>query len=67
LKIDSTELFKIYVSPESNDIAPKFNQLVKIETDDADDPINITGEIDTIATQGSSGASIYTTFARHDW
>jgi hypothetical protein len=66
LQIDSTELFKIYVSPESNDIAPKFNQLVKIETDDADDPIIVTGEIDTIATQGSSGASTYTTFARHD-
>jgi hypothetical protein len=66
LKIDSTDIVKFYVSPESNDIAPKFNQLVKIETDDPEDTINVTGEIDTIATQGSTGASTYTTFARHD-
>jgi hypothetical protein len=66
LKIDSTEMFKIYVSPDSNDIAPKFNQLVAVEVDDSDEPILITGEVDTIATQGSSGASNYTTFARHD-
>jgi hypothetical protein len=66
LQIDSTELVKAYVSSDSNDIAPKFNQLVRIELDDPEDAINVTGEIDTIATQGSSGASTYTTFPRHD-
>lgn len=66
LQIDSTELFKIYAKPDSNDIAPKFNQLVAIEVDDTDEPIQVTGEIDTIATQGSTGAANYTTFARHD-
>jgi hypothetical protein len=66
LKIDSTGIVKFYVSSESNDVAPKFNQLVKIEVDDPEDTISVTGEIDTIATQGSTGASTYTTFARHD-
>jgi hypothetical protein len=66
LKIDSTSIVKFYVSSESNDVAPKFNQLVKIEVDDPEDTISVTGEIDTIATQGSTGASTYTTFARHD-
>jgi hypothetical protein len=66
LKVDSTDIIKFYVSPDSNDIAPKYNQLVKIETSDSSDPIIVLGEIDTIAIQGSTATSNYTTFARHD-
>ena len=66
INFDSPEIVKIYAKADSNDIAPKFNQLVAIEFDDPDDAPIITGEIDTIATQGSSGAASYTTFARHE-
>jgi len=65
LNITSTSVIKIYAKADSNDIAPKFNQLVAIEVDDAEDAIEVTGEIDTIATQGSGGAATYTTFPRH--
>ena len=65
LNITSTSVIKIYAKADSNDIAPKFNQLVAIEVDDAEDAIEVTGEIDTIATQGSDGAANYTTFSRH--
>ena len=65
LNIASTAVIKIYAKADSNDIAPKFNQLVAIELDDAEDAIEVTGEIDTIATQGSGGAANYTTFPRH--
>lgn len=65
LNIASTAVIKIYAKADSNDIAPKFNQLVAIELDDTEDAIKVTGEIDTIATQGSGGAANYTTFPRH--
>jgi len=65
LNIASTAVIKIYAKADSNDIAPKFNQLVAIELDDTEDSIEVTGEIDTIATQGSGGAANYTTFPRH--
>ena len=65
LNIASTAVIKIYAKADSNDIAPKFNQLVAIELDDPEDAITVTGEIDTIATQGSGGAANYTTFPRH--
>ena len=68
LQIDSTEEIKIYAKPDSNDIAPKFNQLVRIEVEDTDglyDGIRVTGEIDTIALLGAGGTSEYTTFPRH--
>ena len=65
LNIASTAVIKIYAKADSNDIAPKFNQLVAIELDDPEDSITVTGEIDTIATQGSGGAANYTTFPRH--
>ena len=66
INFESPEVVKIYAKSDSNDIAPKFNQLVSIEFDDPDDAPVIVGEIDTIATQGSSGSSNYTTFARHE-
>jgi hypothetical protein len=65
LQIDSNSEVLIYASPNSNDIAPKFNQIVKIEMDETPG-ITVTGEEDLIATLGSAGASEYTTFPRHD-
>lgn len=73
LTITSTNEVKIFAKPESNDIAPKFNQLVRIEFDDTDEDfdadiegVKVTGELDTIAVLGSSAAGTYTTFGRHD-
>ena len=65
IKFDSSAVVKIFVEPESNDIAPKFNQLVSIESDDTPG-ITVTGEIDLIATLGAVGAASYTTFSRHN-
>lgn len=50
------------VSPNSNDIAPKRNQLVKIVMDD----VTVTGEVDTIATGGTPAGINYTTTPRHE-
>ena len=65
IKIDSTATILIFVDPDSNDIAPKFNQLVSIEQDETPG-IVVVGEEDTIAALGSVGASSYTTFSRHE-
>ena len=45
----------------SNDLAPKRNQLLSI------DPLSVTvtGEVDTIAVSGSTGAINYTTPSRN--
>lgn len=47
--------------PNSNDIAPKRNQLIKINMDD----VTVTGEVDTIATGGTPAGVSYTTTPRH--
>lgn len=47
--------------PNSNDIAPKRNQLIKINMDD----VVVTGEVDTIATGGTPAGVNYTTTPRH--
>ena len=65
VKVDSVAALLIFVDPNSNDIAPKFNQLVSIEKDETPG-IVVTGEEDTIATLGSVGASSYTTFSRQE-
>jgi len=65
IKIDSIATILIFVDPDSNDIAPKFNQLVSIEQDETPG-IVVVGEEDTIAALGSVGASSYTTFSRHE-
>ena len=65
IKFDSSAVVKIFAEPESNDIAPKFNQLVSIEFDDTPG-ITVTGEVDLIATLGAVGAASYTTFSRHN-
>ena len=49
------------VIPNSNDIAPKRNQLLSIDLQE----VVVVGENDTIAVAGSSGAVVYTTTARH--
>lgn len=52
---------QIYVSPDSNDIAVRRNNLLTIDSART----NIVGEVDSIAVAGSSGASDYRTFSRH--
>jgi hypothetical protein len=49
------------VVPNSNDIAPKRNQLLSIDLQE----VVVVGENDTIAVAGSSGAVVYTTTSRH--
>lgn len=48
--------------PNSNDIAPKRNQLIKIIMDD----VTVTGEVDTIATGGTPAGIGYSTTPRHE-
>jgi len=64
IRFESTGIVLIFVTPNSNDIAPKFNQIVNIEFDETPG-ITITGEEDLIATLGAQGAASYTTFSRH--
>lgn len=58
---DANSTIRITVIPNSNDLAPNRNQLLRI------DPLslNITGDVDTIALAGSSGTINYTTPSRH--
>jgi len=51
----------ITASPNSNDIAPKRNELLIILSDDTE----ITGEVDTMVTGGTSAGVNYTTTPRH--
>lgn len=52
----------ITASPDSNDIAPKRNQLLQIDMDQ----VTVTPEIDTIATGGVVAGIGYRTVPRHD-
>ena len=52
---------KIFLRPKSNDIAPKRNQIIEI---DSGSETSIQSNIDTIATRGSAGAASYTTVSR---
>ena len=63
IRFNSTDQISIICSPESNDIAPKFNQLVQIDLDQSLDLVS--SELDTISVFGTAGASNYTTFSRH--
>ncbi|MFK5281443.1 hypothetical protein ACI3PL_17965, partial [Lacticaseibacillus paracasei] len=42
---DTTDNIKVYVRPNSLDLSPKFNQLLRIGSDE----ISVIGEIDTVA------------------
>jgi hypothetical protein len=52
---------EITVSPESNDLAPRRNELLNILVDEG----TISGEVDTMITGGTSAGIDYTTTSRH--
>ena len=58
---DVTTTIKFTADPNSNDLAPKRNQLLQI----LDQDVTISGEVDTIAVSGSGGAIKYSTTSRH--
>ena len=58
---DNTNSIRITVIPNSNDLAPKRNQLIQIDPLE----VHVTGEIDSIAVAGSAGAMNYSTPSRH--
>ena len=62
--IESKAPILIFVTPNSNDIAPKFNQVINIEFNEIPG-VTVTGEEDLIASLGAQGAALYTTFNRH--
>jgi hypothetical protein len=55
------DYIEITVSPESNDLAPRRNELLNILVDDG----TISGEVDTMITGGTSAGIDYTTTSRH--
>lgn len=68
---DTTDIIRLTVLPNSFDLAPKRNQLLDIALSVPSgrgdlEPSTVTGEIDTIAVSGSSGAVNYTTVPRHE-
>jgi len=65
ITIQSSDVLLIFVTPNSNDIAPKYNQIINIEFDETPG-ITVTGEEDKIAILGAQGAATYTTFPRHE-
>lgn len=58
---DTNAQIRIEVQPDSNDLAPKRNQLLSLDTA----YVTVTGDIDTIAVAGPSGVIRYSTFSRH--
>lgn len=58
---DTTDTIRLTLVPNSNDLAPKRNQLLEISMS----AVTIVGEVDTIAVSGSSGTVNYTTTSRH--
>lgn len=57
---NNTDVIRVTLTPNSLDLAPKRDQLISIDNT----YVNITPEIDTIATAGSSGSINYTTTSR---
>jgi hypothetical protein len=55
------DYIEITASPESNDLAPKRNELLNILVDDS----TVSGEVDTMITGGTSAGVDYTTTSRH--
>lgn len=62
IPVDTPKTINVYCAPASNDIVAKRNNLIQIDTNKSE----ITGDIDTIAVGGASGAPDYTTYNRHD-
>ena len=61
LPVEQNESINIYVSPASNDIVSKRNNLLSIDIDKT----QVIADVDTISVSGSSGAIDYKTFNRH--
>jgi hypothetical protein len=55
------DYIEVTVSPESNDLAPKRNELLNILVDEC----IVRGEVDTMITGGTSAGIDYTTTSRH--
>ena len=55
------DYIEITLSPESNDLAPRRNELLNILVDNC----TISGEVDTMITGGTSAGIDYTTTSRH--
>lgn len=58
---DGSSTIILHAMPNSNDVAPKRNQLLQILMDQ----VTVTPEIDTIATGGTNAGINYTTTPRH--
>ena len=58
---DTNAQIRIEVQPDSNDLAPKRNQLLSLDAA----YVTVSGDIDTIAVAGPSGVIRYSTFSRH--
>jgi hypothetical protein len=58
--VDTDTIITLFARPESNDIAPKRNQIIEIDLQNT----NITSTVDTIATRGTSGIDDYVTTPR---
>ena len=58
---DNTASIRIEVIPNSNDLAPKRNQLISLDMAET----SVSGAIDTIAVAGSAGTINYSTTSRH--
>ena len=58
--LDADTTIRITVTPNSLDIAPTRNQLLNIDSS----KVNVTAEVDTITTAGSSGSIAYKTNSR---
>jgi hypothetical protein len=52
---DTTDIIKVYVRPNSMDLSPKYNQLLKIKSEE----IFVNGEVDASIIGGGLGASQY--------
>ena len=58
---DEENDINVYVTPASNDIVSKRNNLISIDVDKT----QVIGDVDSLAVSGSSGAIDYNTFNRH--
>lgn len=58
---DTTDPITLTFTPNSNDLAPKRNQLLSIDMT----KVNVNGEVDTISVSGSAGTVNYKTTSRH--
>jgi len=59
IRFDTSNLIDIYIRPDAYDIAPKFNQIITIQSSD----IKVTGFVDTIAAYSLAGVSSYESFS----